>query len=297
MTETTATPTPDRGSVCAALVLERALEGPTRLGVFTDEELTALDGLATEQIVPTPWLSAHAEQVSTEIAAGISLRSLIARRLVLPAEQLADDWDDLGEDPRRLYAVDPVQGILTLRRSASALTTLQRIVEDQSHALVHYDFGQGRALEEEITHDGFHHFTILPLVDVPARAMALVDQAEVAQGDGEPRRARMSEVEQDQELAAILGDTRALTVLSSVRRDAEPAQYTFYATSDRLLVSRSEDGLDAADPHLQFVEISAGTAEDLLAEVVGIDPVGDPADDPTGVPSGAPTGDTAADPA
>lgn len=272
MTETTATPTPDRGSVCAALVLEGALDGPTRLGIFTDEELTALDGLATEQIVPTPWLTANEEQVSAEVAAGISLRSLIARRLVLPAEQLAGDWDDLGEDPRRLYAVDPVQGILTLRRSATALTTFQRIVEDQTHVLVHYDFGQGRALEEEITHDGFHHFTILPLAAVPERAMSLVDQAEVAQGDGEPRQARMSEVEQDEELAAILGDTRALTVLSHVRRDAEPAQYTFYATSDRLLVSRSDDGFEASDPHMQFVEISAETATDLLAELLGLDP-------------------------
>ena len=245
-----------------------AEDGPTALGVFTDEELTALDGLSTEQLVPLPWLSENQDLVSAEIAAGVSLRSLIARRLVLPAELLADDWDDLGEDPRRLYAVDPIQGILTLRRSASAVTTLQRIVDVQSHTLVHYDFGEGRMLEEEITHDGFHHFTILPAQAAPDRAMMVIDQDEVAGDDGERRRVRMSEVDQDPALSAVLSDTRALTVLSSVRRDVEPVQYSFYATSDHLLVSLTEEDDGAEDPHLQFVEVARATAADLVREVL-----------------------------
>ena len=268
MSQPTATAGPDRGAACALFVLEGAEDGPTALGVFTDEELTALDGLATEQLVPLPWLRENEERVPAEVAAGVSLRSLIARRLVLPAELLAEDWDDLGDDPRRLYAVDPVQGILTLRRSASAVTTLQRIVETQSHTLVHYDFGEGRMLEEEITHDGFHHFTVLPAQPAPDRAMMVIDQDEVAADDGERRRARLSEVDQDPQLATILSDTRALTVLSSVRRDADPVQYSFYATSDRLLVSLAEEGDGAEDPHLQFVEVARATAVDLLREVL-----------------------------
>ena len=268
MSQPTATAAPDRGSACALFVLEGAEDGPTALGVFTDEELTALDGLSTEQLVPLPWLSENQDLVSAEIAAGVSLRSLIARRLVLPAELLADDWDDLGEDPRRLYVVDPIQGILTLRRSASAVTTLQRIVDVQSHTLVHYDFGEGRMLEEEITHDGFHHFTILPAQAAPDRAMMVIDQDEVAGDDGERRRVRMSEVDQDPALSAVLSDTRALTVLSSVRRDVEPVQYSFYATSDHLLVSLTEEDDGAEDPHLQFVEVARATAADLVREVL-----------------------------
>ena len=123
-------------------------------------------------------------------------------------------------------------------------------------------------LEEEITHDGFHHFTVLPAQSAPDRAMMVIDQDEVAADDGERRRARLSEVDQDPQLATILSDTRALTVLSSVRRDADPVQYSFYATSDRLLVSLAEEGDGAEDPHLQFVEVARATAVDLLREVL-----------------------------
>ena len=274
MTQPTAAPRPDRAMQCAAFVLEGAADGPTRLGSFTDEEITALDGLSTEQIVPTPWLSGNAEEVPTDIAASVALRSLIARRLVLPAELLAESWEELGDDPRRLYAADPLQGILTLRRTASAVTTLQRVVEGQTHHLVHYAYGTGGVLEEEITQDGFHHFCILPAEDAPDRALVVVDQDEVAARDGEPVLLRVDQIEGDPTLGPVLADTRALTVLTSVRRDAEPVQFTFYATSDRLLISQPAGDPGAEDPALHLVEASRETLSALLTEllVADVDP-------------------------
>jgi len=274
MTQPTAAPRPDRGMQCAAFVLDGATDGPARLGSFTDEEIVALDGLDTEQIVPTPWISANAEEVPSRIAASVAIRSMIARRLVLPAELLADSWDDLGDDPRRLYAADPVQGILTLRRTASGVTTLQRVVDGQTHHLVYYSFDADGMLEEEITQDGFHHFTILPGSQAPERALTLVDQDTVASADGAPMHLRVDEVEADPVLGPALADTRALTVLTSVRRDVEPVQFTFYATSERLLISQVEDGAAPGESStLNFVEASTETTTALLAEILG-DPAG-----------------------
>ncbi|WP_292045689.1 DMT family transporter [Massilia sp. UBA6681] len=73
------TPTPeDRRQICAALVLDAAADGPAQMGVFTDEELIALDGLDTVQLVPLPWIVDNEETVERRISASIALRSLPA---------------------------------------------------------------------------------------------------------------------------------------------------------------------------------------------------------------------------
>lgn len=273
------TPTPpptgaSRAAVCAAVVLEGADDGPQTIGVFTDEELVALDGIATEQLVPTPWITTHADTISTEHAASVALRSLIARRLVLPAEMLANDWSDLGDDPRRLIAADPVQGLITLRRSAASVVSFHRVVQESTHTLIHYGYENGRILEEEITQDGFHHFVVLPAPLAPQRALMLVDQDEVASADGEPAIIDMDEFAEASPLSRTLADTRALTVATVIRRDTEPEQFTFYATSDALWVSRPEtDAPGTADDSapLQFIEVSRETAEQFLTEILEAD--------------------------
>lgn len=275
MTASTPPPTgSSRATMCAAVVLEGADDGPQKFGVFTDEELLALDGIATEQLVPTPWMSSNAETISPEHAASVALRSLIARRLVLPVEMLADDWADLGDDPRRLVAADPVQGLLTLRRSAASVVSFHRVVQESSHTLIHYGYENGRILEEEITQDGFHHFVVLPAAEAPQRALMLVDQDEVASADGEPVIADLNDLEESSPLSTRLADTRALTVATVIRRDTEPEQFTFYATSEALLVSHPEtDGVAEPDEStpLQFIEISRETAEQLLGEILEAD--------------------------
>lgn len=259
-----------RAKMCAAVVLEGADDGPQKFGIFTDEELIALDGIATDQLVPIPWITANAETISTEHAASVALRGLIARQLVLPAEMLAEDWSDLGDDPRRLIAADPVQGLITLRRSASSVVSFHRVVQESSHTLIHYGYENGRILEEEITQDGFHHFVVLPAAQAPQRALMLVDQDQVASNDGESIVADLDDLSETSPLSTTLADTRALTVATVVRRDTEPEQFTFYATSTALLVSRPESEPGTADDStpMQFIEISRETAEQLLGELL-----------------------------
>lgn len=263
----TAPTTEDRQQLCAALVLSSAEDGPRKLGVFTDEELTALDGLELAQVVPMPWILDHEGVLEARAAASVALRGLIARRMVLPAELLAEDWDDLGDDPRRLYAIDPLQGILTLRRSFEALLSYQRMVAEQVHTVVQYVYGQSAVLEEEITADGYHHFSVLPLETAAEHALTLIDQDGVAGSDGAPVALRMSEVQGHELLDPILSDTRALTVGSLVTRDGDAEQLTFYATSDRLVVSRSEQdptGQEVQeDPLLEFAEASADSVREI----------------------------------
>ncbi len=267
------TPTPeDRRLICAALVLDAAADGPAQMGVFTDEELIALDGLDTVQLVPLPWIADNEETVERRISASIALRSLIARRLVLPAELLADDWDDLGDDPRRLYAADPVQGILTLRRSFTSLITFQRMVSEQIYTVVQYVYDGDTLLEEEITADGYHHFHVLPKDSAVDHAVTLIDQDEVAGEDGEPITLRMSAIEEHVELGPVLSDTRALTVASLVTRAGEAEQLTFYATSDRMYVSRSDQDVTtsetAEDPELEFVPASTSSLRDVVHSLI-----------------------------
>lgn len=266
-------PTPEnRREICAALVLSSAEDGPVQMGVFTDEELIALDGLDTVQLVPLPWVVDNEDSVERATAASIALRGLIARRLVLPAELLAEDWDDLGDDPRRLYAVDPVQGILELRRRFTSLITFQRMVSEQIYTIVQYVFEGDTLLEEEITADGYHHFHVLPVDSAVDHAVTLLDQDEVAGEDGEPITLKMSAIEEHPELGPVLSDTRALTVASLVTRAGEAEQLTFYATSDRTYVSRSDQDPSvpepAEDPELEFVQASTDSLRDVVRSLI-----------------------------
>lgn len=266
-------PTPEnRREICAALVLSSAEDGPVQMGVFTDEELIALDGLDTVQLVPLPWVVDNEDSVERATAASIALRGLIARRLVLPAELLAEDWDDLGDDPRRLYAVDPVQGILELRRRFTSLITFQRMVSEQIHTIVQYVYEGDTLLEEEITADGYHHFHVLPVDSAVDHAVTLLDQDEVAGEDGEPITLKMSAIEEHPELGPVLSDTRALTVASLVTRAGEAEQLTFYATSDRTYVSRSDQNPSvpepAEDPELEFVQASTDSLRDVVRSLI-----------------------------
>lgn len=266
-------PTPEnRREICAALVLSSAEDGPVQMGVFTDEELIALDGLDTVQLVPLPWVVDNEDSVERATAASIALRGLIARRLVLPAELLAEDWDDLGDDPRRLYAVDPVQGILELRRRFTSLITFQRMVSEQIYTIVQYVYEGDTLLEEEITADGYHHFHVLPVDSAVDHAVTLLDQDEVAGEDGEPITLKMSAIEEHPELGPVLSDTRALTVASLVTRAGEAEQLTFYATSDRTYVSRSDQDPSvpepAEDPELEFVQASTDSLRDVVRSLI-----------------------------
>ena len=279
MAETAAPESPrpsarERNEICAALILDDVKNGASKIGVFTDEELTALDGVAHEQMVPMPWLESSRETVDPSTAAAIAMRGLLARRFVVPAELMRESWADLDEDDGVLYAVDPVQGILTLRRTASRLLTLQRLVSEQRHTIVQYLFdGHDAVLEEEISADGYHHFFILPYDDAVDHALALIDQDEVAGEDSEPTVTTMRALQDGEETASLLADTRALTSALLIDRTNPPELITFFATSSSLAVTtpvadyRPEDA-DNLDQEVAFSRVSTETARRLVRELI-----------------------------
>lgn len=202
----------------------------------------------------------------------IGMMALQDRQREITQAVMSTTWEDLGEDPRRLYAADPVQGLLTLRRTFSALITYQRMVAEQVHTIVQYLYPGETLLEEEVTADGYHHFSVLPRQSAIDHAATVIDQDEVAAEDGEPFSLRMSEIEQDERTGAVLSDTRALTVASLVNRDGEADQLTFYATSQSVLVSRSDADLVSPDPEadqeLEFAEVSPATLRETLSALL-----------------------------
>lgn len=108
------------------------------------------------------------------------------------------------------------------------------------HTLIHCSYENGRILEEEITQGGFHHFVVLTAAQAPQRARTLVDQDEVAYANGESIVADLDDLSDTSPFSRTLADTRALLVANGIRRDADPEQFTFNATSNALLVSRPE---------------------------------------------------------
>lgn len=124
-------------------------------------------------------------------------------------------------------------GLLTLRSSPLALVNLTLRVADQTTSIVVYLYPRGGVLEELITVDGFHHFSLPTREAVPERLARYVDQAGVAaEEDGESVAATIEQLDsEDSEIGRRLRDTRALTVVTSAG-GAGTAQLSIMATAD-----------------------------------------------------------------
>lgn len=264
----------ERAVRCAATTLAAGEDEPWKVGAFTDEELHALDGLSADQMVPMPWWQDRlpTDDGAQDLAASVALRGLIARGLVIPAELLAESIEDLGDDPQRLYAVDAVEGMLTLRRAFTQVTILQRQVSEQLHTIVLYSYGDSSPLvEEEITADGFHHFAVLPRETAVDHVVFLVDQDGAAATDGDPVTVATSEISRQPELDRTLSDTRALTVATTIAGTDSTEQITFYATSDAVLASvpaAETDHADGAEPTIEIAQISSSTLREFARELL-----------------------------
>lgn len=272
-------PFDDRSLASAVGVLDLGREALADVAALTDEELLALDGTETAQVAALPYLDAHAFDDGTRAAiARTAMRSLMTRRLVV-SEVDAAGYEErpLADDKLLTVTAEPrIAGALVLRRTSRELVWFEREVSDQTHRLYYYPHDAGVVLEEEVTADGVHIFSVMPARLVPTRVRHLVDQFEIAGEDGDPRTIPLADVESDPDLAPRIADTRALTVGTMISRMDDVAERTvFHQTSTEVIAAQvSADATEVA-----FVAVSGASIEDLVRDLfrdgAGEDPAAD----------------------
>lgn len=283
-TSPTTSPTPDgyddRSLASAAGVIERGRNGVETIAVLTDEELMALDGVETPQLTEMPFLDEHAEDTDTRVTlARTAMRSMMTRKEVVTEIESAEfEQRPLADDKLQDVAVDPtILGALVLRRTSRVLVWFEREVSLQTHRLYYYPH-DGVVLEEEVTADGVHMFTVMPVGSAPGRVGHLIDQPGVGGQDGEPRTVPVADLEDDPELGSRLADTRALTIGTMVSRTEDVAKrVTFHMTMNEVIAGQpSEDGEE-----LTLMPVSPDTVQEIVRDLFG-DGTEDDAADATG---------------
>lgn len=243
--------TTERDAAGAYEILAMASDAPSVLAVLTDEELLALGGRDALQIVDSPFLDAI--DVPDDGCAAIALRSLIARGLATLDESHEEpEGERLATGqfaPPRAVQLDRVlAGLLTLRGAPLALMNLTRRVADQTTSIAVYLFPEGGVLEELVTADGFHHFSVPTRAAAPERLARYVDQGQVAGSEDrvvyEGATSRLEDPADP--TARLLADTRALTVLTSAGSDGTSTQLSLMATSEAVLAMDTPEELDGS---------------------------------------------------
>ncbi|MFC7376820.1 MULTISPECIES: hypothetical protein [unclassified Brachybacterium] len=255
----------ERDAAGAYEILAAASSEAEVLAVLTDEELIALRGNQALDPAGTPFLDASG--LDRDPAAAVALRSLTARGLVqFTDEGRENEGEDLATEApaERTAQLDrTLAGLLTLRSAPLALVNLTRRVADQTTEIIVYVFPHDGVLEEFVTVDGFHHFSVPTREALPARLARYVDQNSVAgDEDGEPIDGTLSDFEgTDSDIARRLQDTRALSVLTTADRGPDSVQVSIMATSDAVFVMDTPQD-ETSSTALR--EVSADTLVDLL---------------------------------
>lgn len=237
------------------------------VAVLTDEELVALDGIDTPQITGLPFLDQHALSAAERLPlARTAMRSLMVRHLVV-SEIEASEFEERPLAEERLQAVtaEPrLTGALVLRRTSRALVLFEREVSAGRHSLAYYPHDQDVVLEEELTADGVHLFSVMPLSAIPERVRHLVDQLGRAGVDGEPRTLAAADVESDPELGPRIADSFAVTVGTMLSRVDEAAmRVLFHMTSSEVIAGQpSEDGSEVS-----LMTVSARSIEGIVRDL------------------------------
>ena len=239
MTTTTDSPLDERELACAAGLIELGSTRVEDVAVLTDEELMALEGVATSQMTAMPYVEEHADEDDARVPlARTAMRSLMARRLVVSEiEASAGEDRPLSDEKLQSVTAEPrITGALVLRRTSRILVWFEREVPTQIHRLYYYPHVDGVVLEEEVTADGVHLFTIMPQSEVATSVRHLVDQLEVGGQDGPATTVAASAVEDDPEMGPRLADTRALTVGTMISRTSDIAKRVlFHLTSSEVI--------------------------------------------------------------
>jgi len=253
----------------ARATLSRATAGEvSHVFSLTDEEIVVLDGVQHAQLVTTPYLDGLTD-AERDLAPRVALRSLVVRDLV-SATREPDPADPDGEPAVGLTAVEEITGPLVLRRTADAICTIERTTTLGKHWVYLYRHEGDVVLEEEVSVEGAHAFSVYPADVARARVADFLDPARSAVLDTRARTLTREELTataaQDPALASALDvSTIAGVVAGSDRVEV----VTVYTTADAVHVLRGSEHDDAGDPAtFSLQEASRATLEGLADEVL-----------------------------
>lgn len=261
-------PLDERSLACAAGLIDLGRERIEDIAVLTDEELMALEGVTTPQTTAMPFLEEHAADEDSRLPLGrTAMRSLMARRLVISEIEAAEGEDrPLSDEKLQSVAAEPrITGALALRRTSRILVWFEREVPSQIHRLYYYPHVDDVVLEEEVTADGVHMFTIMPVSAVAARVRHLIDQIGVGGEDGPATTISSAAVETDPDLGPRLADTRALTVGTMISRTSDIAKRVlFHLTSTEVIGGQpSADG-----DEITYMRVSSDRVEEIVEDLL-----------------------------
>lgn len=256
-----------RGLTCAAAVLTSGENDVTAIAVLTDEEILALDGVDTAQFVPMPFLDEKVpSREERELLARTAARILMTRRDVISEVEASEAEErPLAEENLRKVTVEPtLTGVLFLRRSSRAVVMFERQVSEQTHRLYYYLHRDGVVLEEEVTADGVHMFTVMPQEKAVPRIHYLIDQAGIGGEDGEALDIPVDQLENHPELGERLADTRAFTMATMLStQTGDHKQLTFHMTSTEVFAGQP----DESGTTITIMPVGADSVDTLIREL------------------------------
>lgn len=134
-------------------LLGGAADEPQHLGVFTDEELLALDGMPEAPPVPSPWYSSLSD-AERAIALTAALRGLTARGVYLaePVDEAAHHFIS--------RAAPEILALMTMRRHVPSVVVAERKTAEQTDWVVLHEQRGAIWLAEYIDRRGMHEFVL-----------------------------------------------------------------------------------------------------------------------------------------
>ncbi|MEU2199801.1 hypothetical protein [Isoptericola sp. NPDC019482] len=250
----------------ARTTLEQARAGEVvPIVILTDEEVTILDGLEHEQLVPTPWLDAQTG-ADRSLVGRVALRSLLARELVVEAGAPSGGTVAITAHPG-------ITGPLVLRRSAREIVSVERTSSSGKHwvfAYVHHEGGGAVVLEEEIVAAGQHAFSVYPLEVLGERLEKFLDPTGAAGSGGEARTYDAPSLERQAAGLPALSEAVAVSIVSGVRRGRdELLSASVYSGPRGVHVLRgSRHGQDGEPVEYSLQEVDSRALRALPAEMV-----------------------------
>lgn len=257
----------ERDAAGAMELLAAASDDPDLLIVLTDEEILALAGRDSLSFTGSPYLDQ--EGVDETAQASAALRSLIARGLVTTVDEAMEPEGRtlLGADQQRSMQIDrPIAGLLMLRATASAVVHVTRQVSEQATRLVLHVEADGGVLEEFVSADGFHRFSVPTPSAAVERLARFVDPTGAAGAKGGPARtATIAELDSGEgALAATLADARTLSVLTALSA-AEASQVTLFASTGAV---HAMDTPEQGETEAEVRELSRTELRSLIGDLL-----------------------------
>jgi hypothetical protein len=152
-------------------LLEMLQHSEIYLGGYTDEELSVVasyeDGSGDEPLVAYPFVELLDDPVTRTTVQAAALRSLVARRLLIP-----------DEEPLTFQAVGALGTVLALRSAPSSVLVVERVSEQAPARWVVYGVrtDEGNVVLEEAVAPFGHHDFVVRSVDAEAQVLAQVLQ-------------------------------------------------------------------------------------------------------------------------